>query len=266
MTASQMSGMRYVPSLGLSLSSWGVAIHKREMSLVVRLPKIPTQTTISVLCALSFAPFTSRVINHAWQKKEEKKCLTPVLEKTGILRVREAIESNDWDQLEESQMSDFGDFENAFGKLEDENEADDGDFNPESLEFGVDRSDFEGLRAAIWNVSHNEDKQESINPDEDGGTKAPARAGHPAETETEPEPEAKPGMDGKANNAGKAGSSGADKYDCRDGNTYLDDEDVAKVERLMRKLQAAREIGEGMSETQRKRLAARAVEDVMKEL
>lgn len=45
-----------------------------------------------------------------------------------------------------------------------------------------------------------------------------------------------------------------------------DDEEVAKMERMMMKLQAVREAGEGMPEEQRKRMAARAVGEVMKEL
>ncbi|OAA67786.1 alpha-/gamma-adaptin-binding protein p34 [Akanthomyces lecanii RCEF 1005] len=44
------------------------------------------------------------------------------------------------------------------------------------------------------------------------------------------------------------------------------DEDVAKVEAMMRKLQAAREAGETMSEAQRRKLAAQAVEEVMRQL
>lgn len=44
------------------------------------------------------------------------------------------------------------------------------------------------------------------------------------------------------------------------------DEDVAKVEAMMRKLQAVREAGETMSEAQRRKMAAQAVEEVMREL
>lgn len=50
------------------------------------------------------------------------------------------------------------------------------------------------------------------------------------------------------------------------GKSELDAEDVEKVEKMMRKLQAVREAGEGMGYEQRRRMAARAVEDVMKEL
>lgn len=60
------------------------------------------------------------------------------------------------------------------------------------------------------------------------------------------------------------GSAAASTKDEQDGE--LGDEDIAKVEKMMRKLQAARDMGEGMGEAQRKRLAARAVEEVMREL
>lgn len=46
----------------------------------------------------------------------------------------------------------------------------------------------------------------------------------------------------------------------------LDEEEIAKMEKMMRKLQAVREAGEGIPEEQRRRMAARAVEEVMKEL
>lgn len=50
------------------------------------------------------------------------------------------------------------------------------------------------------------------------------------------------------------------------GKSELDDEDVEKVERMMRRLQAVREAGEGLGYEQRRRMAARAVGEVMKEL
>ncbi|KAJ8124328.1 hypothetical protein O1611_g9314 [Lasiodiplodia mahajangana] len=46
----------------------------------------------------------------------------------------------------------------------------------------------------------------------------------------------------------------------------LDDEDVQKIERMMVKLQAVRESNAGLPEEQRKRAAAKAVAEVMKEL
>jgi hypothetical protein len=44
------------------------------------------------------------------------------------------------------------------------------------------------------------------------------------------------------------------------------DEDVQKLERMMRKLQAVKDASAGLPEEQRKRMAARAVGEVMKEL
>lgn len=153
-------------------------------------------------------------------------------EKTGIPRVREALESNDWEQL------DGGDPLSDFGEAHSDKSNDAEDFDPESLEFGVDRSDFEGLRMAIWETSHRETgDSENVDP-----TKA---------TPDQP----------KATDA--AGGSTADT---KDEDRELGDEDIAKVEKMMRKLQAARDMGEGMGEAQRKRLAARAVEEVMREL
>ncbi|KAJ3474913.1 hypothetical protein NLG97_g9643 [Lecanicillium saksenae] len=66
----------------------------------------------------------------------------------------------------------------------------------------------------------------------------------------------------------KAIFAGAAQDDADDdkGEEEIGDEDVAKVEAMMRKLQAAREAGETMSETQRRKMAAKAVEEVMREL
>ena len=65
----------------------------------------------------------------------------------------------------------------------------------------------------------------------------------------------------------KEDEKGTEKKDEEDvDEEALDDGDVAKVERMMRKLQAVREAGEGMPEEQRRRMAAMAVKEVMKEL
>ncbi|KAL7967952.1 alpha and gamma adaptin binding protein p34 domain-containing protein [Trichoderma sp. SZMC 28014] len=154
-------------------------------------------------------------------------------EKTGIPRVREALESNDWEQLDGGDA--LSDFDEAHSDQAEGAE----DFDPESLDFGVDRSDFEGLRMAIWETSHRE-------------TGDPETADMAKDTLGQPKALDMVG-----------GSAAADNKD-EDGE--LGDEDIAKVEKMMRKLQAAKEMGEGMSEAQRKRLAARAVEEVMREL
>lgn len=46
----------------------------------------------------------------------------------------------------------------------------------------------------------------------------------------------------------------------------LGDEDIKKVEQMMRKLQAVRDMSAGLPEEQRKRVAARAVGEVMRDL
>ncbi|KAK5636782.1 hypothetical protein RRF57_012494 [Xylaria bambusicola] len=94
------------------------------------------------------------------------------------------------------------------------------DLDPESLDFGFDREDFEGLRRAIWS-SEKEDGELSM----DGEKRAP-------------------------NEAEEA----------------IDDEDIQKMERLMAKLQAVRDSNAGLPEDQRKRAAAKAVAEVMKEI
>ena len=140
-------------------------------------------------------------------------------EKVGIPRVREALESNDWAQLDDSPLSDFGDFEADSSKDVNPSSANDPDLDPENLDFGYDKADFEGMRKAIWDNA-------APPPPADGDDKIKAEA---------PKEE-------------------------------VGDEDVVAVERMMRKLQAVREAGEGMGEEQRKRMAARAVKEVMDSL
>ncbi|KAM0549778.1 hypothetical protein ACHAPJ_009217 [Fusarium lateritium] len=149
-------------------------------------------------------------------------------EKTGVARVKEALEANDWSQLEVPLSDDeFGDFETSSAKADDD---DDNELDPQKMGFGFDKADFEGLRRAIWEAS--QDVEEPSEPNK-------------AETSKE-------GASG-----GTTAGGGLDE---------LDEDEIAKVEKMMRKLQAVREAGEGMGEEQRKRMAARAVEEVMREL
>ncbi|KAF5707121.1 Increased recombination centers 6 [Fusarium mundagurra] len=144
-------------------------------------------------------------------------------EKTGVARVKEALEANDWSQLEAPLSdSEFGDFETSSAK----GDEDDKELDPQKMGFGFDKSDFEGLRRAIW-----ESSQDVEEPSESSK----------AETSKE----------------GAPGGIGLED---------LDEDEIAKIEKMMRKLQAVREAGEGMGEEQRKRMAARAVEEVMRDL
>ncbi|KAI1059279.1 hypothetical protein LB507_004008 [Fusarium sp. FIESC RH6] len=146
-------------------------------------------------------------------------------EKTGVARVKEALEANDWSQLEAPLSdSEFGDFETSSAKGDD-----DKDLDPKKMGFGFDQKDFEGLRKAIWEASQDVEEPEESEKAETNkeGTSEAAAAG---------------------------------------GLEDLDEDEIAKIEKMMRKLQAVREAGEGMGEEQRKRMAARAVEEVMRDL
>lgn len=60
-------------------------------------------------------------------------------------------------------------------------------------------------------------------------------------------------------------ASSIDPKDEREGDE-LGDDDIKKVEQMMRKLQAVRDMSAGLPEEQRKRVAARAVGEVMRDL
>ncbi|OIW30316.1 hypothetical protein CONLIGDRAFT_363689 [Coniochaeta ligniaria NRRL 30616] len=151
--------------------------------------------------------------------KEDKARGKNEFEKTGIPRVLEALESNDWAQADgfgdedDDEDSELGEGDSrsraatkskaaASTELEDPP-----DLDPESLEFGFDKEDFAGLKKAIWSSGREEGDEEE---------------------ETE--------------------------------------EDVQKLEGMMRKLLAVRDMSAGLPEEQRKRMAKKAVGEVMKEL
>lgn len=148
----------------------------------------------------------------------------------GIPRAREALEANDWAQAGNDVGSDFGDFEAASGEDAEpgNSHGKDTDLDPENLDFGFDRRDFEGLRHAIWSAGQYDDGED-------------ATLGEPNKS-----------SDGKETRGAEA-----------DG---LDDEDVQKLEAMMRKLQGVRDMSAGLPEEQRKRMAAKAVSEVMKDL
>lgn len=149
-------------------------------------------------------------------------------EKSGIPRVKEALESNDWAQIDDGPLSDFGDFKDPSTQANDD--------DPENMDFGYDKADFEGLKKAIWENSLMND-----DGDFDAST-------------------------GKKGAASVEKKGGADKVSEDSGKAEVDDDDVVRVERMMAKLQAVREAGEGMGEEQRKKMAARAVREVMADL
>lgn len=149
-------------------------------------------------------------------------------EKSGISRVKEALESNDWAQLDDGALSDFGDFEGESGKEDD----------PENMDFGYDKKDFEGLKKAIWENSLISDDHDAANGTEQDMT-----------------------VKEKDDKKGSQTTDGENNHKAE-----VDDDDVMRVERMMSKLQAVREAGQGLGEEQRKRMAARAVQEVMADL
>ncbi|KAI1078750.1 hypothetical protein F5B20DRAFT_571501 [Whalleya microplaca] len=155
-------------------------------------------------------------------------------EKTGIPRALEALESNDWAQVSADDLgSEFGDFETELNLDKDNHNPNTGkegkegpDLDPESLDFGFDREDFAGLRRAIWKAGQ-DDEEDLTNGESSMRT------------------------DGKVES----------KED-----EHLDDDEIQKLERMMVKLQAVRDTSAGLPDDQRKRAAAKAVAEVMREI
>ncbi|KAI8155648.1 hypothetical protein KHU50_010120 [Colletotrichum sp. SAR 10_65] len=165
-------------------------------------------------------------------------------EKMGIPRVLEALESNDWaadagpdvdSDLEEveAEMAGLPRKPRALADGDD----DEFDFDPESLDFGFDRADFEGLKKAIWNLE--QEQQQADDEDE--------------------------GKDGDKKKDGE-GSKTATRKEADDEEEQLDAEEIEKLEGMMRKLQAVRDMSAGLPEEQKRKMAKKAVSEVMKEL
>lgn len=156
----------------------------------------------------------------------------PVSEKTGIARVQEALESNDWAHADPQDVSDFGDSHDGHDSGHEH-------LDPEKLDFGIDATDIEGLKRAIWGADahHGTDADDTARSRAAGGSSSTAAVQH----------------DDRGTPPDELGESQQDK-------------EMSKMEDMMRKLQAVREAGEGLPEAQRRRMAARAVQEVMREL
>jgi alpha- and gamma-adaptin-binding protein p34 len=210
-------------------------------------------------------------------EKEEGEERNQFGEKVGMQRVLEALESNDWaavsDELDD--RDDGSDDADGFGAweaarphrgaedrgsgleadgLEDEDEM----FDPAELDFGFDKADFKGLRKAIWSagrVEEEEDMIDSMAQGRDVKLTTPARAGAQANAAQ---------AEAQARSPVAMGQSvPADDLD--DGDEP-GEEEVQKLDVMMRKLLAVRDMSAGLPEEQRRRIAARAVGEVMKEL
>ncbi|KAK1979318.1 alpha and gamma adaptin binding protein p34-domain-containing protein [Colletotrichum cereale] len=180
-------------------------------------------------------------------------------EKMGIPRVLEALESNDWDAADDLDggLPDLdSDTESVSGLPRSRRPLADGDgdgneevsdLDPESLDFGFDKSDFEGLKKAIWNLEQEQQPDTGATDGDDDDEKKGADREVPAKKKAAEE------------SAGKSG-------DGNDEDKELDGDQVEKIERMMRKLQAVRDMSAGLPEEQRRRMAKKAVGEVMKEL
>ena len=147
-------------------------------------------------------------------------------EKMGIPRVLEALESNEWDSLAapDDEDDDLAALADETKRGADDDDDDGTDLDPENLDFGFDREDFEGLKKAIWEARA---EREGDDGDSQGIGSKPAN----------PEPAA------------------AQARDTDDGGDELGDEDIQKVEQMMRKLQAVKDMSAGLPEDQKKRMA-----------
>ncbi|KAG8158892.1 hypothetical protein KVR01_011335 [Diaporthe batatas] len=163
-------------------------------------------------------------------------------EKMGIPRVLEALESNEWDSFAaddgDDELAALGDVtkQGALDGDDDDDDDDGADLDPENLDFGFDREDFEGLKKAIWE----------------------------ARAEREGDDGDSQGIGSKPGGPDPAASAQALATDEAGGE--LGDEDIQKVERMMRKLQAVKDMSAGLPEDQKKRMAAKAVGEVMRDL
>jgi hypothetical protein len=211
-------------------------------------------------------------------------------EKVGMQRVLEALESNDWasapagpdDGLDHDDDNigddDFGDFtvvgagQGKQGDMSAEDEDgdednDEGVLNPESLDFGFDRDDFIGLRRAIWNGGREPDgdeEEERIDRMVQGISSTQRQGQGRVSASTSASLQRQPAPPTTTTTAPEPAPDAADK----EGHTSeeLDADEVQKLDAMMRKLLAVRDMSAGLPEEQRKRMAARAVGEVMKEL
>ncbi|KAK3328294.1 alpha and gamma adaptin binding protein p34 [Cercophora scortea] len=79
-------------------------------------------------------------------------------EKTGMARVLEALQANDWSG---GAGGDDDDSDDAMvdGEEEEEEEGGDVELDPAAMGFGFDQQDFEGLKRAIWNSAQEGDDE-----------------------------------------------------------------------------------------------------------
>ncbi|KAL5612892.1 hypothetical protein BROUX41_004031 [Berkeleyomyces rouxiae] len=155
-------------------------------------------------------------------------------EKMGVERALEALQANNWASGSDGVGQDDGSDDSTF------------DLDPDNLDFAMgEPSDFEGLRQAIWDEIST---RESAVEEPGAGTSAEPLDKHAAHATPD-----QPGL-------------GSDQQTESPDPLGSGPDDVEKIERLMLKLKATRDMSEGLPEAQRKQMAKKAVLEVMKEL
>lgn len=115
------------------------------------------------------------------------------------------------------------------------------------MNFGFDKDDLEGLRKAIWEATREREEEE-------GEGEGPNSSNSNSNSQDKP----------AAANQQQQGAAGAVGEEAEEG--QYDDDEIRKVEQMMQKLQAVRDMSAGLPEEQRKRMAAKAVGEVMRDL
>ncbi|KAK3501746.1 alpha and gamma adaptin binding protein p34-domain-containing protein [Neurospora crassa] len=202
--------------------------------------------------------------NNNSKKGEEKR--NEYGEKMGIARVLEALQSNDWSGGD----GDEGDNNNRglFDESEDEEDyvdENDGDAEDEfDLGFGYTKKQKMEMRKAFLQGTEDSNRTaeeelealKSVSQSIEGQEKATKKSEEKGESASVATDVAKAGPSAES-------GSGADKVEEEE---EIGEEDVEKIAKMMLKLQAVRDMSGTVPEEQRRKLALKAVEEVMREL
>lgn len=216
-------------------------------------------------------------------------------EKMGIARVLEALQSNDWSGGDGAASTEGPLDGSDEGENTDYIDPNDWDTEDEfDLGFGYTRKQKAEMRKAFWKGTETSDKSteedlkafRNVMQSIDGSRgdawnarmKSQAREGFWKQFEEEVMETMKKNGEGKkpATGAAKAepssasgsgaGADKAKKEPQEDEEEEIGEEDVEKIAKMMMKLQAVRDMSGSMPEEQRRKLAMKAVEEVMREL
>ncbi|KHE78513.1 hypothetical protein GE21DRAFT_1223116, partial [Neurospora crassa] len=207
--------------------------------------------------------------NNNSKKGEEKR--NEFGEKMGIARVLEALQSNDWSggDGDEGDNNNNNHNRGLFDESEDEEDyvdEHDGDAEDEfDLGFGYTKKQKMEMRKAFLkgaedsNRTAEEDLEalKSVTQTTEGQEKATKKGEEKGESAAVATDVAKAGPSAES-------ESGADKV--KEEEEEIGEEDVEKIAKMMLKLQAVRDMSGTVPEEQRRKLALKAVEEVMREL